>query len=101
MGFITPWPLTVSIDNQPQTIGGLYRIDEEKLNSIDDESFLKLRKSGALSLAYMQLFSMGRIGVLEQLDRVQQQLTQGARQANNLSVDDFFANAENEILKFS
>jgi hypothetical protein len=100
-GLIAPWPLTVSIDNQPQTIGGLYRVDEEKLNSLDDESFLKLRKSGALPLAYMQLLSMGRLGLFEQLDRLQRQLSQAAHQAKNLSVDDFFANAQNEILRFS
>jgi hypothetical protein len=101
IGLIAPWPLAVSIDNQPKTINGLHRVDEAKLNAIDDESFLKLRKSGALPLAYMQLQSMGRLEVFGQLDRLQQQLAQAAHQANNLSLDDFFAKAQNETLKFS
>jgi hypothetical protein len=100
-GLIAPWPLTVSIDNQPRKIDGLYRIDEAKLNALEDESFLKLRKSGALPIAYMQLFSMGRLGVFAQLDRLQRQLSEAAHQAKNLSLDDFFANAQNQTLKFS
>jgi hypothetical protein len=100
-GLIVPWPLTVSVDNQPRTIEGLYKIDEAKLNSLDDDSFLKLRKSGSLPLAYMQLLSMMRLGVFEHLDRLQRQLSQAAHHAKNLSLDDIFANAQNETLKFS
>jgi hypothetical protein len=100
-GLIVPWSLTVSIDNQQRPIDGLHRIDEAKLNALDDESFLKLRKSGALPLAYMQLLSMGRLGVFGQLDRVQRQLSEAAHRAKNLSLDDIFANAQNETLKFS
>ena len=100
-GLMAPWPLTVSVDNQPRTVNGLCRVDEAKLNELDDESFLKLRKSGALPLAYMQLLSMGRVAVFQQLDQLQRQLSQAAHQAKNLSLDEFFAKAKNETLQFS
>lgn len=99
-GLMAPWPLMVSVDNQPRTINGLYRVDEAKLNALDDESFLKLRKSGALPLAYMQLLSMGRVPVFQQLDQLQRQLSQAAHQAKELSLDEFFAKARNETLQF-
>ncbi|MEO1014749.1 MAG: SapC family protein [Pseudomonadota bacterium] len=34
-------------------------VDEKKLNELDDEKFMELRKSGALPLVYAQLLSMG------------------------------------------
>ncbi|MFZ3181659.1 MAG: SapC family protein [Methylocystis silviterrae] len=100
-GLMAPWPLTVSVDNQPRTVNGFYRVEEAKLNALDDESFLKLRKSGALPLAYMQLLSMGRVTVFKQLDQLQRQLSEAAHQAKELSLDEFFAKARNETLQFS
>ena len=100
-GLIGPWPLTVSVDNQPQTVNGLHRVDEAKLNALDDESFLKLRKSGALPLAYIQLLSMGRVAVFEQLRRLQQQLSPAPRHEKAFSLDEIFAQAGNETVQFN
>jgi hypothetical protein len=100
-GIIVPWPLTVSVDKQPQTVKGLHRVDEAKLNALDDESFLKLRKSGALPLAYTQLLSMGQLAIFEQLSRLQQQLSPAPPPEKPLSLDEIFAQAGNETVQFN
>ena len=76
---LQPWPLTVTIGGQQVTANGLYRIDEAALNGLDEESFLKLRKSSALVLAYSQLISSHTTVVFEQIARLQQQLTERAK----------------------
>jgi hypothetical protein len=50
-------------------------VDEDSGLIHDDkstgETFLKIRKAGALSIAYAQLFSMGNVSVLEHLEKLQ------------------------------
>lgn len=60
-GLIRSADLTVQLDSQSHNIGGLYGIDEEKLAKLPDEDFLKLRHSGALALAHIQLQSVGQV----------------------------------------
>jgi hypothetical protein len=60
-GLIRPSDLEVNLTGQKHNITGLLGIDEKKLNELSDEKFLELRKSGALSLAYMQLLSVGQV----------------------------------------
>ena len=73
---IQPWPLTVKHGNQQVAVNGLHRIDEAALNALDGDTFLKLRKSSSLVLAYAQLISMQNIGVFGQLAAIQQRLAQ-------------------------
>lgn len=51
-------------DEKKLKISGLSSVDEKKLNQLSDEDFLEIRKSGALPLIYMHLFSLGRIRAL-------------------------------------
>jgi len=62
-GVLTEWNLKVN----DKPLKGIYRIDEGAFNSLDDETFLRLRKAGALPVAYAQLLSMGNIRVLQRL----------------------------------
>ena len=65
------------------------------------KAFLKLRRVGALVLAYLQLVSMNQITELERLNQTRQQLLQAQqRQQQMPSVDEFFAKAKNETLQF-
>ncbi|MCS3472586.1 hypothetical protein M2401_006351 [Pseudomonas sp. JUb42] len=66
---ISPWPLKLHDGNDELTVNGLYRINEEALGELSDESFLKLRETHALPLAYAQLLSMKNIEVLLELLR--------------------------------
>jgi hypothetical protein len=102
---IQPWKLNLLQEGQTVPVEGLYRIDEAALNTIADESYLSLRKAGALTLAYAQLFSMNQLAMLskaaEVQARVREQLqTQALAQTQgvgNLS----FGLVEGEIVRFS
>jgi hypothetical protein len=72
-GVITEWPLKIKQGDQEKPVTGLYRIDEEKLNALDDAQFLKIRKAGALPIAYAQLLSMGNIQVFLKLAKAHEQ----------------------------
>jgi hypothetical protein len=73
-GLIQPWQLTVKIGEQQYAPQGLHRVDEAKLASLDDAAFLKLRKSGALVLAYAHLLSLQNVERFANLALLQQQL---------------------------
>ena len=60
-GLIRPSDLEVNLTGQKHNITGLFGVDEKKLNELPDDKFLELRKSGALSIAYMQLLSIGQV----------------------------------------
>ena len=68
------WDLKVKDDGGERKISGLFRVDEARLNALDDDAFLRLRKTQGLPVAYAQLFSMGNIGVLQKLAGVKEQL---------------------------
>lgn len=68
---IQPWALKVQDEHeQTRPVEGLYRIDEAALNALPGERLAALRDSGALSLAYAQLFSQHRLSQLAQLYRL-------------------------------
>jgi hypothetical protein len=75
-GVIERWPLQVQVGDKKAGINDLYRVNESALGELDDEGFLKLRKTGALRLAYAQIMSMQQIDRFDQLMRLRQQLAQ-------------------------
>ncbi len=59
---LAPQTLNLTLENEESySLNGLYAIDEKKLNSLSDESFNALRKTGALPAIYAALLSMQRI----------------------------------------
>ncbi|MCA1794061.1 MAG: SapC family protein [Desulfobacteraceae bacterium] len=70
---LTEWSLKIKLGDREEPVTGLYRIDEAKLNSLDDDWFLKLRKAGSLPIAYAQMLSMGNIQIFEKMSKVQEQ----------------------------
>ena len=75
-GVIEPWPLEVEVNGNKTAAKGLHRINEAALNELDDEAFLKLRKTSALRLAEAQIVSLGQLARFAQLMRLRQQLAQ-------------------------
>ena len=75
-GVIETWPLETEVDGKRSAIKGFHRINEPALAALDDEAFLKLRKTGALRLAYAQLMSMAQITRFAQLAQLRHQLAQ-------------------------
>ena len=98
-GVMQPWPLAVEQDKEKTSVKGFHRIDESALNALDGETFLKLRKTSALGLAYAQLISMQTIGVFQQLLAIQQQLTQQAQPLP--SVSSMFPMDDGGTIKFN
>ena len=96
---IQPWPLVVAIGNQQVTAGGLYRIDEAALNALDEETFLKLRKSSSLALAYAQMISTQTVSSLTQMSAFQQQFAQQAKPLPPVS--SVFATDDGGMIRFS
>lgn len=65
-GLLVPWEVQF-VEGRPKSPGGVYKIDEARLRDLDDDIFLRLRKTGGLSLAYAQLISLSRLEVLKRL----------------------------------
>jgi len=70
LDLLEPWPLKVQRENGETAVEGLFRVNEAKLNSMDDAGFLEARKGGLLALAYAQLLSMGNLGQFSDLARI-------------------------------
>jgi len=74
-GILCPWEFKLSDGGKERVVQGLQRVDEVALNKLDDDAFLRLRKSQALPMAYAQLLSMGQLTVFSQLQRLRGQVT--------------------------
>ncbi len=64
---IVPWALKVKIGEHERQIEGLFRVDEQRLQSVGAEVLLELRDSGALLLAHAQMFARVHLPFLCQL----------------------------------
>src|SRR5262245_7917075 len=78
-GVIKPWPLTVQVGNQQVTVNGLHCIDEPALNTLADASFLQLRGTSSLVIAYGHLLSMAQVGLLTRLTLLRQQMAEAGK----------------------
>lgn len=69
---IQPWPLRINKpgDDESVPVEGLYRVDEAALNSISRTTLAGLRGSGALAVAYAQLFSLNQLNQLSQRSEI-------------------------------
>ena len=68
---ITPWAIQWKPKAKVQTLKGYCGIDEERLRSLAPEQYAELAHSGALGLAYVQIFSRARIADLQYRHRKQ------------------------------
>jgi len=97
---IVPWSLSVQTsEGEPQSVGGLYRVDEARLNALPDEAFLDLRRTGALVVAQLQLLSMQRLSVLPRLVQLQGQLA--AAEQNRPKLGDMLDLGQSDEITFS
>ncbi len=84
---IEPWTIILETPEGEKKIKGLFRINEHKLNKLEDAEFLTLRKNGALPLIYCQLLSMRNMTAVIKLA--------GMRQSRNESSAEELPNIEN------
>ncbi|MBL1269840.1 MAG: SapC family protein [Halomonas sp.] len=64
---LTPWAIQIETEEGHRPLEGLLKVDETALNRLDDAAFVALRASGALTLAYGQLYSMPRLATVQRL----------------------------------
>lgn len=64
---IQPWGINIKNEEGGVTLSGLFRIDEQALNTLDQDDFEAVRQAGALPLIYCQLLSMQHLPALAQL----------------------------------
>ena len=69
MNLFTPMNLNFQNMGQTQQIRGLYLVNEENLNKLGDNDFLKLRRSNALPAIYAHLASLPQADRLAQFRR--------------------------------
>ena len=61
LGLLVPQKLTLTVNQQKQELNGLYLVDENKLNALDETAFNSLRKRGMLAPLYAHLMSLRNI----------------------------------------
>lgn len=97
---IQPWSIEIKASEdseQPQTVKGLFKIDEQALKDLDPANLSILAKSGALGLGYAQLFSQARLKDLT--TRYQYHVQQQAKgNPVDMDLDSFFS--EEDSFKF-
>lgn len=64
-GLLKPSQIAISRNGAKQDLDGMLVIDEAALNKLPDEQFLALRRSGALTVAYAQMFSLAQMARLQ------------------------------------
>lgn len=98
-------PFTFKLDfiEEQKPLKGLYRIDEEKLNSLKSEDLKDLQESNALLIAYSQLFSQSRSNTLKKLYDIKYANRQNKKNKKTVeeNLDSFFGNKVEEELKFN
>jgi hypothetical protein len=66
-GLLEPWSLAPKVYGEPKKLGGLYRVSQTALNSVDAETLKHIRDTGALAMAYCQQISEPLVQRLERL----------------------------------
>jgi hypothetical protein len=64
LNLLEPWAVTLMLDDVEQRVEGYFKISEEALNEVDQHGLQRLRDTGALKLAYLQLLSMQHLPAL-------------------------------------
>jgi len=100
VGVIRRWPILLKAGEDERTVTGLHRIDEAALNALGDEAFLKLRRAGALPLAYAQLLSMGRLDVFDELARLHAESARTAAASRPAALDSRLRLPPHEVVRF-
>lgn len=97
---IESWPISIerSHGEEPITVNGLHRISEAALNALSADQLTDLRNSGALALAYAQLFSMGQLEQLTQ--RAEYHAKSAKRTIQPAGLGDLFSNDDSGSLNF-
>jgi len=94
---LVPWTLAVENPNPQRSLqSGLYRVDESRFNALGGPILESLRNANALAIAYAQIFSHARVGVLRQL----YDLSRPRPEVAELDLDALFDEGQGDSFKF-
>ena len=97
---IVPWEIKVKQSEEKEVpVEGVFKIDEVKLNQLEDSNWLALKSVGAMPVIYGQLLSMRNLGTLMQL--IQHQIAR--RSTKSVTADNlhaFWDEDEGDALNF-
>ena len=93
-GLLKPWSLTINKNNKPLHMKNLYQVDAEALDDLSDETFLSLRKVGALPLIYNHLASLAQTDNLQRAATIQDQMER--QQAKKPKLEDMLDIGQNQ-----
>lgn len=100
-GLLQPWSLPVENPTPDRPlIDNLYQVNQEKLRQIDGDTAKELTENSAMALAYAQLFSSSRAGLLLELYR--QRYPNHAQSGTDPdSIDHLFGEGKSDIIQFN
>lgn len=94
-GLLMDWALPIdNPDPERPLLEGLKKIDQQALNALDGTALETLRKANGLPIAYAQIFSASRLGVLQKLYALHHPPAEEERHLH--SVDPFFGEGDDD-----
>jgi hypothetical protein len=97
-GLVEPWPAPVTVREEKRTLGGLFRVAEQKLQSLEGAALEELMRSGALALAYCHLLSTQHLEFLgRRASRREREA--GVEALTGADIDELFGEKD-EVLRF-
>ncbi|MGO1344028.1 SapC family protein [Chromohalobacter japonicus] len=101
-GLIVPWKVRVTTDAGTEAaIDGLHRIDEAALRALPGDTLSELATSGALSIAYGQLYAQHRLQGLSRLVDLQARIAEQQNpSAEHVDVEALFGDDDDLTFNF-
>ncbi|SBS25801.1 SapC [Marinomonas aquimarina] len=103
-GLVEEWPIQLKVgpaEEDVRKLGGLFRINERKLQELPESDISALAKSGALSIAYAQLFSQARLKEMQARFIQFKQQTQTAAPVEQVDLDKLFdGESDSDVFSF-
>jgi hypothetical protein len=102
-GLLTPWPLSIEqADGSTQTLAGVFRIDEARLNALDGAALGELHEAQALAITYAHLLSLHKLSLLGRLaaERSAEQERRARLEQGKLDLDRAFGIVEDDPFIF-
>ena len=93
------WNITISRGNKEINVEGIYKINEDKLQSLDGDALKSLQKVSALGLIYGHIFSGANLSLLEKL-ATHKDTTTISKEDNIANVEQIFG-YDDDSLDFS
>ncbi len=103
-GLIEEWPIELKVgptEDDVRKLGGLFRINERKLQELSEADISELAKSGALSITYAQLFSQARLKEMQARFIQFKQQTLAATPVEQVDLDKLFdGESDSDVFSF-